>query len=226
MFGQNFVISTGLITSFTSTSCGQANDAVMVDAGVLTNNHFYRSRPMLAAPPFGLIQSSGGVKQVRVDLCPAWQKAFNDFQNQMLNGGYGFRSKIEGTSYDAQALTGGGGLAPIQVVVNNAFTPPAGTLVHVRGFRVHPSTRIPLAGMWRSLAPVTGPLPGTNAIGLADSELMPPATAYKMPGSIQTAAAQYVQYGQFDIDTGVTRKRGGNLELPRGRARTRVFRGS
>lgn len=224
LFGQKFKISTGIATSFTSDSVGLANDAILVDAGAFINGRFYRSRPMLGAPPFGLIQSTNGVPIVRGDLCPDWAKAFSNFKLQMLNGFYGFRVKNEGATFAAQGITGGGGTAPIGIICSNAFSPAPQILVHVRGFRVHPSTRITLAGLWRVQATVAGPGVGQNTILLSNSETMPPGTSYLLPGSIQTAAPFISNYGQFDVDKGATRKRGGNLLLPRGRSRTRVSR--
>jgi hypothetical protein len=219
--GPKFTINVGFLTSITVDNAGIANEAVMVDAGGVVGARFHHARIMLGAPPTGLIQSAAGVPVVQVAQCPQYQTNFNTLAAELTNGTWGFRVRNEGAAFPVQQVLGGNG-NPILLVVDNAFTPPAQTLVHVRGFRVHPTTRRSLAGIWRTLAPVAGPLPGTNSIGLSNSESMPAGSSYLLPGTLQTTAALIIQYTDFTVGTGVTRKRGGLIDLPRGRSRTRA----
>jgi hypothetical protein len=219
--GQKFTINVGFITSIISDSVGLANDAVLVDAGGLIGARFHRSRPMLGAPPAGLIQSAAGVPSVRVDECPQWLTAFNAYAAELTNGSWGFGATNEGAANDVADVIGGNG-APIGIVTSNAFSPAPQTIVHVRGLRVHPQTRVRLAGIWRVGSVVAGPGAGQNTVLLANSSTWPAGSLYHTPGTIQTASFAVAIYTRFLVGIGMTRKRGGTIGLPRGRSRTRA----
>lgn len=220
--GQAFNINFGFVSSVPVPGAGLANEAALIDAGGDFADSFYHSRPALAAIPYGLVQSVNGVPFVNVAACPAWLSAFNSYSSLLLDTTWGFNIKTEGTKYSVLSIGGGNGIQ-VSLTTSVLFSPQPQDLIHVRGFRSHPTTRQRLAGLWRvDHVSVHAPIDGKADVFLYGSDTLPAASAFKLPGTVQSTGGLVIPYTRYNVDTGSTRKRGGSIGLPRGRSRTRV----
>lgn len=196
------------------------NDSIMVSISGKLSGRTYKKKTYLGYPPEGQIKTINAQKVCTLN--GQYQTDFNVFLNYLIDGGWTFAVGVEGSKIPVQVL-GTQNAAPGLLTVTApgldgaAFAP--GKKVHLRGFRVHPLTRKPLAGIYKvqSQPPAVNGLTTLALWGTQDRD----PTLYTDAGTISSVTQGFCPI-QFVIGTSpTTRDRGNAGSQPRGRARTK-----